>query len=162
MRDQAPASCISSESEAMTDDKATPKQWAHVTYWSDKDAPGSQCLLELRARVEALEAAQRNRLREPLHLTPEQEEEIAALLRPNYPSIPTPPPELVDQWVDMLGHRSDHEVFSVAAQWGAEQACRPKPPSLKEQALRAARIELDPTGKNGSLILRALEALPDD
>ena len=39
---------------------------------------------------------------------------------------------------------------------------RPKPPSLKEQALKAAHIELDPEGKNGSLIIRALEALPDD
>ena len=41
-------------------------------------------------------------------------------------------------------------------------ARRPKPPSLKEQALEAAHIELDPEGKNGSLIIRALEALPDD
>jgi hypothetical protein len=41
-------------------------------------------------------------------------------------------------------------------------ARRPKPPSLKEQALKAAHIELDPEGKNGSLIIRALEALPDD
>ena len=39
---------------------------------------------------------------------------------------------------------------------------RPKPPSLKEQALRAAHIEVDPQGKNGSLIIRALEALPND
>ena len=41
-------------------------------------------------------------------------------------------------------------------------ARRPKPPSLKEQALEAAHIELDPEGRNGSLIIRALEALPDD
>ena len=39
---------------------------------------------------------------------------------------------------------------------------RPKPPSLKKQALEAAHIELDPEGRNGSLIIRALEALPDD
>jgi predicted alpha/beta-hydrolase family hydrolase len=39
---------------------------------------------------------------------------------------------------------------------------RPKPPSLKEQALKAAHIEVDSQGKNGSLIIRALEALPDD
>jgi hypothetical protein len=37
-----------------------------------------------------------------------------------------------------------------------------KPPSLKEQALEAAHIELDPDGKNGALNIRALEALPDD
>ena len=80
------------------------------------------------------------------------------------------------------------DLATKAAQWGADQeleACcewleqevllqhqydvvpalrdarRPKPPSLKEQALEAARIELNPEGKNGSLIIRALEQLPD-
>ena len=80
-------------------------------------------------------------------------------------------------------------VANRAAQWGADQeleACcewvdyncpsvgdhdleialhaarRPKPPSLKQQALRAAHVELDPEGKNGSLIIRALKALPED
>lgn len=38
---------------------------------------------------------------------------------------------------------------------------RPKPPSLREQALAAARIELNANGKNGALIIRALEALPE-
>jgi len=71
-----------------------------------------------------------------------------------------PPPELVQQWADMLATHTDTEVFSAAAQWGADQeleAClrlveidagedaydfaryiraarRPKPPRLKEQA----------------------------
>jgi hypothetical protein len=72
----------------------------------------------------------------------------------------TPPSELVDQWTDMLSHRSDHDVFALAARWGADQeleACiellqadgyqgkamdlrnarRPKPPSLKEQGLES-------------------------
>ena len=76
-------------------------------------------------------------------------------------------------------------AITAAAQWGADQeleACcewldyngpsvyahylrsdrRPKPPSLKEQALKAAHIELDPDGRNGALIIRALEALPND
>ena len=73
----------------------------------------------------------------------------------------TPPLEMVEQWADMLSSRSDHAVFSLAAQWGSDQeleACcewakqfnyddecyedklraarRPKPPSLKEQALK--------------------------
>ena len=76
-------------------------------------------------------------------------------------------------------------LAKLAAQWGADQeleACiswlvrdwtdvetadnlraarRPKPSSLKRQALEAAHIELDPQGKNGSLIIRALEGLPD-
>jgi hypothetical protein len=38
---------------------------------------------------------------------------------------------------------------------------RPKPQSLKNRALKAALIELDPKGKNGSLIFQALEQLND-
>ena len=98
----------------------------------------------------------------------------------------TPPPELVQQW-DTEGRHQDYctvteHIATRAAQWGADlelEACcalmddwgleesdlrtarRPKPPSLKQLALEAARIELDPKGKNGSLILRALEALDD-
>ena len=106
----------------------------------------------------------------------------------------TPPLELVQQWVDMLSSRSDHTVFSLAARWGADQqlakdaewldqhaldaphlkitpvgeslkeAMRPKPPSLKEQALDVVtglekrwdlQCDLD-------TIRKALEALPND
>ena len=97
----------------------------------------------------------------------------------------TPPLELVHQWVDMLSSRSDHAVFSLAARWGADQeleACckllelsdsnardfltsarRPKPPSLKEEALKAlddisiASFEQDAA----NVIRRALEQLTD-
>ena len=103
----------------------------------------------------------------------------------------TPPPELKQQWREQApryrdgGVGREHWLMDRAAQWGADEeleACygwlvlncygeaasrlrdarRQKPPSLKEQALKAAHIELDPEGKNGSLIIRALEALPDD
>jgi hypothetical protein len=104
----------------------------------------------------------------------------------------TPPLELVYKWADMLSTRSDHAVFSLVTQWGADQeleACcewfqefykteswvthdlklfrtarRPKPPSLKEQALEVVTglekrwdLQCDLT-----LIRRALEALPND
>ena len=100
----------------------------------------------------------------------------------------TPPLELVQQWADMLSHRSDHNVFALAARWGGDQeleACcewfvrdwadietadnlraarRPKPPSLKEQALEVVTglekrwdLQCDLT-----LLRRALEALPND
>jgi hypothetical protein len=101
----------------------------------------------------------------------------------------TPPPNLVQQWVDLLP-QSSMKAFTVAAQWGSNQeleACckwlgplgikggdslrrarRPKPPSLKEQALELAR----PAGIDGAhvtfgpeelaLIRRALGALPND
>jgi hypothetical protein len=106
----------------------------------------------------------------------------------------TPPLELVHQWADMLSSRSDHAVFSLAAQWGAEQelaAClewlenndcddpqevaiclraarRPKPPTLKEQALGAvgrfntnAHTRADEMTQDFDTIRRALEALPE-
>jgi len=107
----------------------------------------------------------------------------------------TPPPELVQQWVDTyFGGRISQSNFNVdlaaqVAQWGADQeleACcewlsvpcpsygrelrnarRPKPPSLKEQALVA--LHAVATGANDmreqrqdfETIRRALEALPD-
>ena len=77
----------------------------------------------------------------------------------------TPPLELVEQWVDMLSSRSDQAVFTMAAQWGAEQEleAKPKPPSLKEQALEALeRMDQLPTTEDKSTIRRALEALPND
>ena len=68
----------------------------------------------------------------------------------------TPPPELVEKWINMFEFHSDAVVLTEVAQWGADQeleeccewlksvglhtyalhtARRPKPPSLKEQAL---------------------------
>jgi hypothetical protein len=108
----------------------------------------------------------------------------------------TPPLELVHQWADMLSQRSDHHVFSLIAQWGADQeleACcewfqefykteswvthdlkhfrtarRPKPPTLKEQAITA--LHAIAAGANDTreqhqdleTIRTALEALPND
>lgn len=40
----------------MTDYKATPRAWADVYGMSGPGSPANQCILELRARVEALEA----------------------------------------------------------------------------------------------------------
>jgi len=97
---------------------ATPDQWAYQEHWAVEDSDAA-CLLELRARVEALEGKYETmrlatlewdkdvenlqrwsdqRLKRierlegvkpktvDLQLTPEQGEEIAALLRPNYPA----------------------------------------------------------------------------
>ena len=104
----------------------------------------------------------------------------------------TPPPnELVDEWKDKHeGHMPEwiwRHVAADAARWGADQeleACiewldrrlfdrgelnslrssrRPKPPSLKEQALEAFEELIH--GVNNvdvAIIRRALEALPND
>jgi len=78
----------------MTDYKATPEQWAASRYdWSKADTeamdgdPAFRCILELRARVEALEAGQRPaskvyEISKPLKLTEKQQQELNALLRP--------------------------------------------------------------------------------
>ena len=103
----------------------------------------------------------------------------------------TPPPELVEQWVqatesnDCIGAfptNFEKRICTMAARWGSDQeleACgaylercaqwepedidelraarRPKPPSLKEQALERCNDYIDPDG----IIRRALEALDD-
>ncbi len=98
----------------------------------------------------------------------------------------TPPPELVQQWYEeWTAHLAISKVIHVATQaarWGSDQeleACceligsayvrdkvrttrRPKPPSLKEQALALlddASDRLDAAHEN--TIRRALEALPE-
>jgi len=104
----------------------------------------------------------------------------------------TPPPELVQQWCHQEGDeiktspRWFQIVATQAARWGADQeleACcaemlwqegsslaaklrdrrRPKPPSLKEQALKALHtsVDLDEFPKQYDTIRRALEALPE-
>lgn len=99
----------------------------------------------------------------------------------------TPPPELIEKWrQDILpGYRIGgvNDIAILAARWGADQeleACcewtaivggaealraarRPKPPSLKEQALAIlddASNRLDAVHEN--IIRRALETLPND
>ena len=77
----------------------------------------------------------------------------------NHFPIPSPPPELVQQWINEEDGLTAGHIATKAAQWGADrelEACcewficdwtdietadklrdarRPKPPSLKEQAL---------------------------
>jgi hypothetical protein len=107
----------------------------------------------------------------------------------------TPPPELVKQWREKAprcrdgGIAREDWLMTRAAQWGADQeleACckwldgvgdlkpqlrtarRPKPPSLKEQALEqldgiAAVFRMSHGGNLVcDTIRRALEELPDD
>jgi len=105
----------------------------------------------------------------------------------------TPPPELIEQWMQV--HTTKYDLARQAAQWGADQeleACcewvskylpylgdfpmpedklraarRPKPTSLKEQALKEMdKLDAmwDVTSiedKSLDIIRRALEQLPD-
>ena len=107
------------------------------------------------------------------------------------PHLITSPPELVQQWsTKFIESLTFEELINEVARWGADQeleACceefsargntgigrrlraarRPKPPSLKEQALGALNLMLMfvPPGnqlEQGDTIRRALEALPND
>jgi hypothetical protein len=104
----------------------------------------------------------------------------------------TPPPELVTDWCGQLARENDYgptcvyDIATQAARWGADQeleACcewvavesiaaatelraarRPKPPSLKEQALfhfESFAATFETSGGDSDLIRRALEALPE-
>ena len=112
----------------------------------------------------------------------------------------TPPPELIEEWIEQFKRdhpiytatQYEQYIAARAAQWAADQeleACckwldkstvgmaellraarRPKPPSLKEQALEALRHAPGPdypnpitllTADEHALIRRALEALPE-
>ena len=102
----------------------------------------------------------------------------------------TPPEEVIDKWESEWHHHQGKDTYEVfmakqAARWGADQeleACcewlsvpcpsygrelrnarRPKPPSLKEQALAVlddASDRLDAVHEN--VLRRALETLPND
>ena len=99
----------------------------------------------------------------------------------------TPPPELVQQWADMIATHTDTEIFSAAAQWGADkelEACvdfvqyeadwdtaeklraarRPKPQTLNSIALQMlGTIERDAhyLPEITDTIRRALESIND-
>ncbi len=97
----------------------------------------------------------------------------------------TPPPELVQQW-QKEPYVDDHVIATRAAQWGSDQeleACchyfardlreslalelraarRPKPPTLKEQALALLDKAEDPSWdiNDFSIVRKALEQLDD-
>jgi hypothetical protein len=105
----------------------------------------------------------------------------------------TPPPELVRQWTALANEEDGCKVWNAiatqAAQWGADQqldtcckslddipggwgdsrhlrhVCRPKPPSLKEQALALLDQHEEgwrPSPKDWDTIRTAIEALPND
>ena len=99
----------------------------------------------------------------------------------------TPPPELLQLWLAQHAdyNKGINELLIEAAQYGADQeleACcelmdrdfmagpsdlraarRPKPPSLKEQALETLKYPKDLWSENEvDTIRRAIETLPDE
>lgn len=54
----------------------------------------------------------------------------------------TPPLELVHQWADMLASSSDQAVFTMAAQWGADQELEACIELLKADGYKALAWDL--------------------
>lgn len=132
---------------------------------------------------------------DPIYSDTTEQPLIRQLQIPNYPV--TPPPELVKQWQYEANHNEAMfpQVATQAARWGADmelEACcewlekaswidsevseelrmlrRPKPPSLKAQALKVLESAPGPDypsvmtvldADQHALIRRALEALDD-
>jgi hypothetical protein len=79
--------------------KATPEQWADQKRWAHDDADSS-CILELRARIEALEAAQQP----PLFTA----EEVARIVAPI-----TRDRALVERVADAIGAADDEGLTNM-------------------------------------------------
>jgi hypothetical protein len=83
----------------MTDYRATPEQWAQCEVWGSYDEHPTACILELRARVEQLEANTKQWRTDHLRLAntcaslaPDRLEFFGALLPDDEDSQPTPNP----------------------------------------------------------------------
>ena len=190
----------------MPDHQAGPKQWAALREFvkDNYDEGYAACILELRARVEALEGNATC----PHVVTSDEGTSHCRLAEANSKPTPNlsqirsseivPPSELVQQWgnASSVEHSSKHWAYeqfiaTEAARWAADQeleACcalmddwgldeadlhaarRPKPPSLKEQALSSLTqlvVDLDRANMRDQAtilegpIRRALEQLDD-
>jgi hypothetical protein len=86
----------------------------------------------------------------------------------------TPPPELIQELAKSAGYIISpgwftyalEKVFQAGADHALRQVMRPKPPSLKEQALSELNLTADSNGAELSspqvkLIRKALEQLPE-
>lgn len=93
-------------------------------------------ILALASRVDALEAAKRPasktyKINEPLKLTPEQQEEIAALLRPNSkpavkgPLLVTRVAAVISQDGEPINWTGAYAAIREVASWMKDQGCYP-------------------------------------
>jgi len=190
----------------MTEYKATPEQWQDGKHCADAGAIAFACILELRARVEALEVNTKQWRTDHLRLAntcaslaPDRLKFFNALLPDDDNSQPTSnPSQIRSSLVQQLREQAPryrnggvgrevwliNRAYSAGADEELEACCewvsnelspdivdmvraarRPKPPTLKEQALsdlknayNADTID-DTTFEN---IRRALNQLPDN
>ena len=106
----------------MTDYKATPEQWETIAEYAKDLNSGPACLLELRSRVEVLEAANRARLIEIIRLTnivagqvPDRTKFLTDTTADEDDAKPTPNDRqirssLVNRVQAVIGHGSDYDA----------------------------------------------------
>jgi len=160
----------------MTDYTATPEQWADTEHWAyQRNGQTQACILELRARVETLEAAAHKHILEtnsnilalfsrvesleaaerqaskvyqiskPLRLTAEQQAELQALLTPNFR-------------VGMTPTSTSNQVDSSLVDRVARAIGRDDEPINWEEEARAAIRPLAPSLKKR--VSKALDRVP--
>jgi hypothetical protein len=149
----APHKFKSTTDRNVNDFKATFEQWLNVQEWGTREratSPAGSCILELRSRIEQLEA-QANHVGDINKMVP--------------PTVATDE-ELDDTW-----HKTTGGTFLARRRaiynLGIEHGRRPKPPSLKEQALAELEgLRNDAysmgMGFDAPAIRLALKALPND
>ena len=106
---------------------ATRKQWEQVEHWADTNCFAESCMLELRARVEALEAAQHHHV-EMAKPASVAEESSAAVSAPNYAARPMDA-DLLRHYHDARGDFLDRlrAVYDLGRQHGAAANSKPTP-----------------------------------
>ena len=123
----------------MTDQhRATPEQWAETEKWALGDELDSSCILELRARIEALEAAQQDKL-----------DQLIALDRDD----PTPGADMTDHERAAINMASCPSIDRIPDFTGAA-------PAMNE--LRAASAEVRPAGGLVDRVAEGIAAADDE
>jgi hypothetical protein len=105
------------------DYKATPEQWSLVQHQSERMWPAESCILELRARVQALEEAQRPRVFTADEVAPVATDD--ALVRRYAQAIETAIKAGED--VDLVGYPARRAIYNLGRQHGAAQARAEQP-----------------------------------
>jgi hypothetical protein len=136
----------------MTDQyRATPEDWEYIRLRAEDGVLPSNCILELRDRIEALEAAQQDKLDRLIALDaadPTPDPAMAELRAASAEARPdvgvkqsfVPPHALVDKWFDDARALSStplgvtRKVAEWAAQWGAAQLADPAPSAEAQPA----------------------------
>ena len=120
---------------------ATRKQWEQVEHWADTNCFAESCMLELRARVEALEATQHHHV-EMAKPASVAEESSAAVSAPNYAARPMDA-DLLRHYQDARGDSLDRlrAVYDLGRKHGAAANSKPTPNDRQIRSSLVKKVE---------------------